>query len=165
MDQFFFYGTLRSIPILETVIGRTSSDLIFQKALVPQCELRLVINESFPVIVFNPQYPGVEGTLVKGLNSEDISRILFFEDVEFTPQLLFAQVGDKVFKAKYFSQQGVKPSLNSWSFKEWQKKDEKLSIITTELWMELYGKYTAEEADKYWNKVKEKALIKFQSLS
>ena len=165
MDQFFFYGTLRSIPILETVIGRTSSDLIFQKALVPQSELRLVINESFPVIVFNPQYQGVEGTLVKGLNSEDISRILFFEDVEFKPQLLSAQVGDKVFKAKYFSQQGVKPSPNSWSFEEWQKKDEKLSIITAELWMELYGKYTAEEADNYWNKVKEKALIKFQSLS
>ena len=86
MNKFFFYGTLRSIPILETVIGHKSDYLEFIPAFAPRSELRLVINETFPVIVFNHNYAGVQGTLVKGLNGEDINRILFFEDVEFTPR-------------------------------------------------------------------------------
>ena len=82
MDHYFFYGTLRSPFVLEAVIGRSTSDLIFQEAFVPDSELRIVVNESFPVIIFDPLYVGVNGTLVQGLNSEDVSRILFFEDVE-----------------------------------------------------------------------------------
>jgi ADP-ribose pyrophosphatase len=161
MNHYFFYGTLRSLPILETVIGRFSSDLIFQDAFVPHSELRIVINESFPVIIFDPQYKGVKGTLVTGLNNEDISRILFFEDVEFTPQKLVARVDGRKVEAKYFSQQGVRPSKESWSFKKWKKNEEKLSILTTKLWMELYGKYSAEEADKYWSGIKAEALSIF----
>ena len=78
MNKFFFYGTLRSIPILETVIGHKSDYLEFIPSFAPRSELRLVVNESFPVIVFNDSYEGVHGTLVKGLNGEDINRILFF---------------------------------------------------------------------------------------
>ena len=106
---------------------------------------------------------GVHGTLVKGLNGEDVNRILFFEDVEFTPQQLDLEVNGVIERASYFSQQGVRPSDELWSFDEWQQKDERLSVITAELWMELYGKYSAEEADRYWNDIKQAALKKFQS--
>ena len=123
----------------------------------------MVINESFPVIVFNDSYEGVHGTLVKGLNGEDINRILFFEDVEFTPQQLDIEIKGEIEQASYFSQQGVRPSDDPWSFDEWQQKDERLSVVTAELWMELYGKYSAEEADRYWNDVKQAALKKYQS--
>ena len=163
MNKFFFYGTLRSIFILETVIGHKSDYLEFIPAFAPRSELRLVINESFPVIVFNDNYAGVRGTLVKGLNGEDINRILFFEDVEFTPQQLELEVDGEIEQANYFSQQGVRPSDDPWSFDEWQHKDELLSAVTAELWMELYGKYSAEEADRYWNDVKQTALEKYQS--
>ena len=163
MDYFFFYGTLRSLPVLETVIGRPSSGLVFQEAFVPHSELRLVMNESFPVIIFDPKYKGVQGTLVKGLSNEDISRILFFEDVEFIPQKLVAKVEEKNVEAKYFSQKGVRPSGESWSFEKWKNNDEELSILTAELWMNLYGKYAAEEADQYWSDIKNKAILQFQS--
>ncbi len=163
MNKFFFYGTLRSISILETVIGHKSDYLEFIPSFAPRSELRLVINESFPVIVFNDSYEGVHGTLVKGLNGEDINRILFFEDVEFTPQQLDIEINGKMEQASYFSQQGVRPSDDLWSFDEWQQKDERLSVVTAELWMELYGKYSAEEADCYWNDVKQAALKKYQS--
>ncbi len=163
MNKYFFYGTLRSIPILETVIGHKSDYLEFISAFVPRSELRFVINESFPIIVFNDNYAGVHGTLVKGLNDEDINRILFFEDVEFTPQLLDLKVNGKIEQVAYFAQQGVRPSNETWSYNEWQQKDEHLSIVTAKLWMELYGKYSAEEANHYWNDVKHAALEKFQS--
>lgn len=110
MNKFFFYGTLRSIPILETVIGHKSGYLEFIPAFAPRSELRLVIDETFPVIVFNDSYAGVQGTLVKGLNGEDINRILFFEDVEFTPQQLDLEVNGEIEQASYFSQQRVRPS-------------------------------------------------------
>ena len=163
MNKFFFYGTLRSIPILETVIGHKSDYLELIPSFAPRSELRLVINESFPVIVFNDNYAGVRGTLVKGLNGDDINRILFFEDVEFTPQQLDLEVNGEIEQSSYFSQKGVRPSDKSWLFDEWRQKDERLSIVTTELWMELYGKYSAEEANLYWNEVKQEALKKFQS--
>tara|TARA_B100000902_G_scaffold41467_1_gene49043 strand:- start:324 stop:815 length:492 start_codon:yes stop_codon:yes gene_type:complete len=163
MKTFFFYGTLRSIPILETVIGHKSDYLKFFPAFVPRSELRLVINENFPVIKFNDSYEGVHGTLVKGLNEQDINRILFFEDVEFTLQQLDLEVNGEKEQASYFSQQGVRPSDKPWSFDEWQQKDEGLSMVTAKLWMELYGKYSAQEADYYWNDVKKAALKKFQS--
>ena len=163
LNNFFFYGTLRSTPILETVIGHQSDYLEFTPAFAPRSELRLVVNESFPVIVFDDRYAGVHGTLVKGLNGEDINRILFFEDVEFTPLQTSLEVNGQIEQASYFSQQGVRPSDEPWSFEEWQKKDERLSVVTAELWMELYGKYSAEEADRYWNDVKQAALKKFQS--
>ena len=163
MKNFFFYGTLRSIPILETVIGHQSNYLEFTPAFAPKSELRLVLNETFPVIVFHDSYAGVHGTLVKGLNGEDINRILFFEDVEFTPQQLNLEVKGEIEQASYFSQQNVRPSEEPWSFDEWQPKNERLSVITAKLWMELYGKYSAEEADRYWNDIKQAALKKFQS--
>ena len=163
MDPYFFYGTLRSLPVLETVIGRPSSGLVFQEAFVPHSELRLVMNESFPVIIFDPKYKGIQGTIVKGFSNEDISRILFFEDVGFIPQKLVAKVEEKNVEAKYFSQKGVRPSGESWSFEKWKNNDEKLSILTTELWMNLYGKYSAEEADQYWVDIKNKAILQFQS--
>ena len=75
---------------------------------------------------------------MKGLNGEDINRILFFEDVEFTPQQLDLEINGEIEQASYFSQQGVRPSDDPWSFDEWQQKDERLSVITAELWMELY---------------------------
>ena len=100
---------------------------------------------------------------MKGLNGEDINRILFFEDVEFTPQQLDIEINGEIEQASYFSQQGVRPSDDPWSFDEWQQKDERLSVVTAELWMELYGKYSAEEADSYWNDVKQAALKKYQS--
>ena len=99
---------------------------------------------------------------MKGLNGEDINRILFFEDVEFTPQKLDLEVNSKTEQASYFSQKGVRPSDEKWIFDEWQQKDERLSIVTAELWMELYGRYSAEEADYYWNDVKQAAVKKFQ---
>ncbi len=161
MNKFFFYGTLRSI-LFRAVIGHKSDYLEFIPAFAPRSELRLVINETFPVIVFNDSYVGVHGTLVKGLNGEDINRILFFEDVEFTPQQLDLKINGEIEQASYFSQQGVRPSEEPWSFDEWQQKDERLSVITAELWMELYDKYSAEEADRYWSDVKQEALKKYK---
>ena len=63
--------------------------------------------------------------------------VFFFEDVEFTPQQLDLEINGEIEQASYFSQQGVRPSDEPWSFDEWQQKDERLSVITAELWMEL----------------------------
>ena len=67
MNNYFFYGTLRSIAILEKVIGGKTDHLKITKAFAPKSELRLVINENFPVIIFGENYSGVEGIVVKGL--------------------------------------------------------------------------------------------------
>ena len=42
--------------------------------------------------------------------------------MEFTPQKLLVRVGQKNIQAKYFSQQGVSPSDDPWSFEEWKKR-------------------------------------------
>ncbi len=163
MGNYFFYGTLRSISVLEKVIGKTSNHLNIIPAFAPKSELRLVIDENFPVIIFGDNYRGVEGILVKGLTDDDIARIRFFEDVEFAPKIMSVEAGGKHQKAEYFSQKGVEPSMNPWFYEEWKEQDEALTLVTTELWMQLYGKYTAEEADQYWNDVKKQAYYKYHS--
>ena len=47
MNNYFFYGTLRSIAILEKVIGGKTDHLKITKAFAPKSELRLVVNENF----------------------------------------------------------------------------------------------------------------------
>ena len=163
MGNYFFYGTLRSISVLEKVIGKTSNHLNIIPAFAPKSELRLVIDENFPVIIFGDNYMGVDGILVKGLTDDDIARIRFFEDVEFAPKIMSVEAGGKHQKAEYFSQKGVEPSMNPWFYEEWKEQDEALTLVTTELWMQLYGKYTAEEADQYWNDVKKQAYHKYHS--
>ncbi len=51
MNNYFFYGTLRSISILEKVIGGKTDHLKITTAFAPKSELRLVVNENFPVII------------------------------------------------------------------------------------------------------------------
>ena len=65
MNNYFFYGTLRSISILEKVIGGKTDHLKITPAFAPKSELRLVVNENFPVIIFGENYSGVEGIVVK----------------------------------------------------------------------------------------------------
>ena len=163
MGNYFFYGTLRSISVLEKVIGKTSNHLDIIPAFAPKSELRLVIDENFPVIIFGDNYAGVDGILVKGLTDDDIARIRFFEDVEFAPKKMSVETDRKHLEAKYFSQKGVEPSMDPWIYDEWKEKDEALTLVTTELWMQLYGKYTAEEADQYWNDVKKQAYHQYHS--
>ena len=163
MGNYFFYGTLRSISILEKVIGKTSNHLDIIPAFAPKSELRLVIDENFPVIIFGDNYMGVDGIVVSGLTDDDIARIRFFEDVEFAPKIMSVETDGKYSEAKYFSQKGVEPSMDPWFYDEWKEKDEALTLLTTELWMQLYGKYTAEEADQYWNDVKKQAYHQYHS--
>ena len=94
MNNYFFYGTLRSIAILEKVIGGKTDHLKITPAFAPKSELRLVVNENFPVIIFGENYSGVEGIVVKGLREEDIARIRFFEDVEFSPKTMIIDIGE-----------------------------------------------------------------------
>ena len=163
MHNYFFYGTLRSISILEKVIGNKTDHLEINPAFAPQSELRLVINENFPVIVFDDSYSGVEGIVVKGLTEEDIARIRFFEDVEFSPKTTVVEISGTQEEVNYFSQKGVEPSLDAWFYDKWKEKEEALTLLTTDLWMQLYGQYTAEEADQYWNDVKKQAYHQYQS--
>ncbi len=163
MNNYFFYGTLRSISILEKVIGDKTDHLEITPAFVSKSELRLAINESFPVIIFGENYSGVEGILVKGLREEDIARIRFFEDVEFSAKTMTIDIGETQEEVNYFSQKGVEPSLDPWIYDEWKEKEEALSLVTADLWMQLYGKYTAEEADQYWNDVKKHAYHQYLS--
>ena len=163
MGNYFFYGTLRSISVLEKVIGKTSNHLDIIPAFAPKSELRLVIDENFPVIIFGDNYMGVDGIVVSGLTDDDIARIRFFEDVEFAPKIMSVETDGKYSEAKYFSQKGVEPSMDPWFYDEWKEKDEALTLVTTELWMQLYGKYTAEEADQYWNDVKKQAYHQYHS--
>ena len=163
MNNYFFYGTLRSISILEKVIGGKTDHLKIIPAFAPKSELRLVVNENFPVIIFGENYSGVEGIVGKGLREEDIARIRFFEDVEFSPKTIIIDIGGIQEEVNYFSQKGVDASLDPWFYDEWKEKEETLSLVTTDLWMQLYGKYTAEEADQYWNDVKKQAYYQYLS--
>lgn len=74
MPDFFFYGTLRHPPLLETVLGRRVAT---EPARLPGHEVRAVAGETFPILCAGPGH--AEGVLARGLTEADVLRLDFYE--------------------------------------------------------------------------------------
>ncbi|WP_323782825.1 gamma-glutamylcyclotransferase [Thalassovita sp.] len=80
MTDIFVYGTLRHMPLLETVLGRGADHLTLIRARLPGYRARLVEGQAFPLI-FAAEGEAAEGLLLRGLNAADLERLDFYEKV------------------------------------------------------------------------------------
>lgn len=78
MSNMFFYGTLRFVPLLELVLGRSIDDLRAEQAVFPDHAVRKVKDHPFPMIVEEPGAVA-NGLLVRDLNAEDMARLAYYE--------------------------------------------------------------------------------------
>ncbi|SHF43238.1 nudix-type nucleoside diphosphatase, YffH/AdpP family [Ruegeria intermedia] len=78
MADLFFYGTLRHLPLLERVLGRSGDALAVRPARLRDHAVRCAEGQPFPMIVPEPGQ-AAEGLLVQGLGASDLDRLAFYE--------------------------------------------------------------------------------------
>ena len=77
MTSLFFYGTLRFLPLLNTVLGARFDEVNIQAAALDGFQARAIKGEDFPMIV---EMDGTaDGILCSGLSDEDIARLNYYE--------------------------------------------------------------------------------------
>jgi hypothetical protein len=150
--RFFFFGLLSDRDVLELVLGRAGPSGPFPRASLAGYRLVGLCNETYPALVPDPG-SGVEGILVEGLSEADVERIQFFESVEYEATMLEVTRADGTrVEARVFAGSGrVEPDDDEWSLEDWRARHKAKDLREAALWMALYGRLSAEEADRRWD--------------
>lgn len=76
MTNLFTYGSLMFPAVWQQLVptARVSS-----AAFLPRYSRRIILLDTYPLIVPDSQSTGILGTLYKGLNREDVARLDWFE--------------------------------------------------------------------------------------
>lgn len=80
MSALFFYGTLRHLPLLETVVGHSLDGITLSEAGLPGYEIRWAKGQAFPLILPKEGSSAI-GLLAEGLSDEDVARLDYYERV------------------------------------------------------------------------------------
>ena len=93
-DKCFVYGTLMAPEVLKILIGRVPS--ITTPALLPSYRRHPVNNQVYPAVIPSssfssnslssetlPDFVGVQGVLINGLNANEMEVFDWFEDVDY----------------------------------------------------------------------------------
>ncbi|CUH68797.1 ADP-ribose pyrophosphatase [Thalassovita gelatinovora] len=80
MTDIFVYGTLRHLPLLETVLGRATDHLSVSRARLQGYRTCLAKGQAFPLI-FAEDGQAAEGILLRGLSATDLDRLDYYEKV------------------------------------------------------------------------------------
>lgn len=151
----FAFGTLRDPEVLEVVLERVASELDCVPARLRGYRVARLPDESYPVLI-ESRDGSVDGMLLRGLSDKDFDRIAFFESNEYRFERCRVEVmGAGEVNALYCSE-GVTQSgpRKPWSLEEWQRAEKPEFMRDLKRYMQLYGYFSAEEADAQWIKWK-----------
>ncbi len=142
--------------VLACVLDDELTDRIqFQAAFLSGYRRVKLPHETYPLLI--PDAQGVtEGRLIRGLNSEELKRIVFFEGEEYELSPCQVKTLDSVADALFFDEGVMPPAISEeWNFKQWQQVHKAYLIRQSKVYMSWYGKMSAREADIYWQNYSE----------
>jgi len=157
-NPLFVFGTLMDDEVLAAVSGMSLSDLQLNPAVATGFMRRLVLGESFPVLVPTADEK-VSGLLIEGLSQEALDRCSFFEGDEYRLQdLQVERLPDShshlisgVVDAVYFADTDIyELDAKDWSIERWRIDDKPDFIPRLNHYMSFFGKLSTTEADKHW---------------
>lgn len=117
-ETFLFWGTLRHLPLLRTVLGR---DVAVQPATLPGWRVAQAVGHDFPVLV--PRDGAVAtGVLVDGITAGDRARLDFYEGgFRYGTQALTVQAGGAAVVAQvYMAEPGAVEPGGDWRLEDWE---------------------------------------------
>lgn len=145
--------------VLELVSAQALSALVCQPAVVNDHQRRIVLGETFPVLVKAPG-ESVIGLLVRGLTDEALKRAQFFEGEEYVlkpitvmtmPDSHAPALDSKVCEAVFFADNQVyQVQEENWRLQTWQCQAKAEFMPRLRHYMSYFGKLSAAEADVYW---------------
>jgi len=143
MQNLFFFGTLRHLPLLEVVLGRDAAHLSVSPAVLPGYAVSAVPKEPFPTIAIDPTAQAL-GLLVENLTSQDIARLDFYEGsfgYDLTPVVLTNGRSAEV----YVPQPGQWSADGPWSLEDWITTNGDMSVHAAAEVMGYFGTRTRDQ--------------------
>lgn len=152
---FFFYGSLMDVELLEAVLGRKADGLTFTPGWLKGYVADTAERYSFPTLVEH-RTGRVDGVVVKGLTANDVDRIAYFEDEDYTATAADIATADGDISAQvYVATTRLKSSGKPWSFDHWRIRDKPLLLaVTRKVMAEHYGVTPMSDVDAVWHRVK-----------
>ena len=140
MADFFFYGTLCHLPLLEIVLGRPVAP---EAARLPDHAVFWAQNQPFPLIVA-ARGQTAQGLFLPGMSDEDIARLDFYEG-GFAFHTRDLALADGRIARVYFPDPGHWLPGAPWSLADWVAVRGAVVTATAQDFMRLYGVKPAEE--------------------
>ena len=160
MTTLFFYGTLRHLPLLETVLGRAVDPAHVTLGTANGYSACSVKDRDFPVIVFGGS--GAPGIVVEGLSKTDVARLNFYEggfEYALTPIEITANAGVMTAQVYFPLPDKLAPD-GAWDFESWRAHWSDLSVLAAQEAMSYFGTKTDAELDFMFPTIRVRAAAK-----
>lgn len=142
MDEDVLTCVLGDYPASRIVIA-PATFAGYRKARLP--------HETYPMLV--PEADSIaDGVLLHGLNKKDLDRIVFFEGEEYELSPCQVRLSDKTCAEALFFDEGIMPLAETevWDYRLWVEQHKDYMLRQSRVYMSLYGKMSAAEADVHW---------------
>jgi nudix-type nucleoside diphosphatase (YffH/AdpP family) len=141
--SLFFYGTLRHVPLLRTVLGRVP---LLQPARLPDHAVLGVTGGSYPTIV--PRTGAIaEGILMTGVQTGDLARLDYYEAAyHYALQLVEIETdsGPRLTEV-YFPTADQEEPTGPWDLDLWVREHGAATTLAAEEVMAQMGRLSADE--------------------
>ncbi|SPJ28748.1 NUDIX domain-containing protein [Falsiruegeria mediterranea] len=147
MSDLFFYGTLRYVPLLELVLGRTADHINLTQAELHGYGAYSVRDQIFPM-VDKGEGRVTHGLLVQGLTPGDIERVIYYEggfDYDLQTLPLRTANGDDVMAEVFIPAPGLWEPSTPWSLNDWAAEWGELTVLAAEEVMSHFGHLPASD--------------------
>lgn len=134
MADFFFYGTLCHLPLLECVLGRPVAPV---PAALANHAVHQARGQPFPLIVERPGAVAV-GLFLPGMSDEDVARLDYYEG-GFAYHTRDLALSDGRIARVYFPDPGHWEPGPLWDLAAWQAARGDVVLATAQDFMALYG--------------------------
>lgn len=163
MSTLFFYGTLRHIPLLEIVLGRSFDENAVQAGVAEGYAVHAVKDADFPVIVLGGQ--GAKGFVISDLTDLEVERLNFYEggfDYALTPIEIKTKDGP-VTANVYFPEPDRLQAEGLWDFEGWVKQWSELTCLAAQEAMSYFGEKTHAELDFMFPSIRVRAASRLNA--
>lgn len=155
MNTLFFYGTLRHIPLLETVIGRHAGRLDLASAVLPGHAALAARDGPFPVLMDDPVAEAM-GIVVRGLSEQDITRLNFYEaGFDYDLRRLTLKSGEVA--DVYVPTPGAWKTEGPWALDVWTRDWAEMSVATAREVMDGFGTFTPQDIAARFPRIRARA--------
>lgn len=162
MSDLFFYGTLRYLPLLETVLGRSASQLNIAEASLPDHAVYGVQRQAFPMIV-QEKDSKASGLLVRGFGQEDLNRLAYYEggfDFDLSVRDVCLADGSRAEARVFFPEPGLWQPGALWSLQDWVGKWAEVAVLAAQEELAFYGRVDATTVSRNFAPIRTRAWAK-----
>lgn len=141
MSSMFFYGTLRHVPLLELVLGRTMGPEDITEAFFDDHAVYWAEDQVFPMVL-SEAGERAQGLMLRNVSASDRSRLNYYEGgFAYALKTVDVKTHLGVEKAEvYFPDPGVWTAGRRWDFLEWATSHGKLTLYAARDAMAQYGR-------------------------